>query len=387
MNPPALGPFAGGKGRLLLEGAGVRLIMAPMRPLPILLFALSAAAPAVAQDTIRFRDPGRPRMTGEITAMNFRVVEIEIDVGGLRVPQKVNSREILEIEIDPGRKSHDFYSGEEAMNRGDYAKAAERFGLARKDPREVVKQTAAMNVVRCHFLSGDLPAALNAIKAFRQEKPETYYLRETYEYEYRCYLQQGDAAGMARTVDEFEKKGRSEKLDEWTKSAEILRARLHEFQGKWAEALGIFSRHARDPEVGEEAALGELRCLTRMKNWSPLKAKAEALIVAHKGKKGSERVLMGAYNARGESLLQAGNPKEALFDFMQGVAVLSQGSETSGEHERALALAGIACAQIATHQKNPVYKERARELLADLERLYPNSPLREELDKAIREIK
>lgn len=361
--------------------------MKSMRHLLIGVLVLSAAARAAAQDTLRFRDPGRPRMTGEITAMNFRTVEIEIEVGGLRVPQKVNAREILEIEIDPGRKSHDFYAGEEAMNRGDLAKAAERFELAKRDPREVIKQTAGMNVIRCHFNNGDIPAALNAIKAFRQEKPETYYLRETYEYEYRCHLQRGDAGAMARTADDFEKKGKSEKLDEWAKSAELMRAQLREFQGKWAEALGIYSRYARDREIGDEAALGELRCLTQMQNWSPLKAKAETVISAHKGKKGSERLLMGAYNARGEALLRAGNPKEALFDFMQGVAVLSQGGETCREHERALALAGIACAQIATGQKNPVYKERARELLSDLDKIYSNSPLRAELDKAIREIR
>jgi tetratricopeptide (TPR) repeat protein len=354
------------------------------------LVLLAAAAQAAAQDTLKFHDPGRPNMQGEITSMNFRIVEIEIEVGGLRVPQKVNTREIREIDIDAARKPFDFSSGEDSMNKGDYAQAAERFERARKDGRDVIKQTAGINVVRCHFNAGDAPSALAAIKTLRQEKPETYYLRETYEIEYRCHASRGDTAAAARVAEEFEKKGRSDKLDEWAKSADVMRAQLFETQGKSQQALEIYSRYARDKDVGEEASLGELRCLRGAKNWVQLKAKAEVMITSNKGKRGGERALTGAYNARGEAALQAGNAKEALLDFMQGVAVLNKGGESTREHEASLALAAVACAHMATSEKEKakkdVYRDRARELMADLDKIYANSPWRAEVDKAIKGI-
>jgi len=365
--------------------------MKTMRNIVAAAFLAAAAAQAAAQDTLKFHDPGRPNMQGEITSMNFRIVEIEIEVGGLRVPQKVNTREIRELDIDAARKPFDFSSGEDAMNKGDFAQAAERFERAKKDGRDVVKQTAGINIVRCHYNAGDPVAALAAIKAFRQEKPETYYLRETYEIEYRCHSARGDMAAAAKVAEEFEKKGRSDKLDEWAKSADVMRAQLFEAQGKAQQALEIYSKYARDKDVGDEASLGELRCLRGAKNWAQLKAKAEIIITSNKGKRGAERMLMGAYNARGEAALQAGNAKDALLDFMQGVAVLSKGGESTREHETSLALAAIACAGVATaakeKAKKDVYKERARELMADLDKIYANSAYRGEVEKAIKEIK
>jgi len=365
--------------------------MAAMRNFLAASLIAVAAAEAAAQDTIRLVNPDAQKMQGEITSMNYRIVEIEIEVTGLRVPQKVNARDIRAIEIDPIKRPFDFSSGEDAMNKGDFAVAVERFERAKKDSRDVVKQTAGINVVRCHYGNNDFPACLAAIKAFRQEKPETYYLRETYEIEYRCHLATGNVGALAKTVEDFEKRGKADKLEEWTKSADVMRGQLLEFQGKWQEALSIHGRFTRDKDVGDEAMLGELRCLRELKNWAQLKAKAEVAIGSFKGKQGNDRVLTGAYNARGETYLQAGRFKDALLDFMQGVDILNKGGETTREHEKALALASTACARIAASEKDKAkkdtYKGRAQELLAELDKIYPNSPARAEAGKAIQEIK
>jgi len=198
-------------------------------------------------------------------------------------------------------------------------------------------------------------------------------------------------AAVAKVVQDFENKGRAEKLDEWAKSADVMRAQLFELQGKWQQALEIHSKYARDKDVGEEASLGELRCYRELKNWTQLKAKADVALTSFKGKKGLDRILTGAYNARGEASLEAGRARDALLDFMQGVAVLNKGGESTSEHERALALAAVACARIATAEKEKakkdLYKERARELLEDLKKIYAGSRLVAEADKAIKEIK
>ncbi len=357
------------------------------------LITIALASPAAAQDVIRMSDANQSRKRGEIISMNLKTVEIEIEIeaGGLRVPQKVSARDIHSIEIDRLRRPFDFSSGEDAMAKGEYAQAVERFERARKDSRDVVRQTAAINIVRCHYNNNDFQACLAAIKQLRQEKPDSFYLRETYEYEYRCYQALNDASGLARTVEEFEKRGKAEKLDDWAKSAEMMRAELLEFQGKWSEALAIHSRLARDKDVAEEAILGELRCLRELKNWVQLKSKAEVALGAYKGKKGYDRLLTGAYNARGEASLQAGNAKDALLDFMQGVDVYNKGGESSREHERALALAGLACAQIASAEKvkarKDLYKERAAEMLGELKKAYPDSRLQTEVAKAVQDIK
>ncbi len=351
----------------------------------------AAAAEAAAQDTLRFHDTGKTPMQGEITSLNYKIVEIEIELGGLRVPTKVTSKEVREIEIDPMRRSFDFSSGLDAMNQGNYAQAIERLERARKDSRDVVKQSAGINIVRCHFYGNDFKGALEAIKAFRQEKSETFYLQETYDIEFRCHMALGDANGASQAASGLEQRGRSDRLDDWVKMADVMRGQIHEAQGKWPEALAVYRRLARDRDVGEEASLGELRCLRQLKNWSELKAKADLIINSAKDKGRNDRTLTGAFNARGEAHLQGGNAKEALLDFMRGVAVLNKGGVTSREHEHAMAAAAVACARIAAAEKDKVkkdtYRGRAQELLADLDKIYPKSAFRGEAAKAIQEIK
>lgn len=358
-----------------------------------LTLSLAAAAPASTQDVIKFTDPKRPDAEGEVLSLTFKLVDFELITGGQRIPQKAQAKEIREITLDTNRKTYDFASGEDLMGKGDFAAAAERFERAKRDPRanDAVKQMSAIKLAQCHYQAGDLKSALAAIKALRQEKAESFYLRESYELEYKCHLQEANVGGLAQAVAAFEEKGRSEGMQEWAKSAEVMRGQLFEFQSKWSEALAIHRKYANDRDVGEEATLGEIRCLQQLGQWAPLKAKADVVLSSHKGKKGVDRLLTAAFNARGEIALNGGKPMDALLEFMQGVAVLNKSGDTTREHEAAIARAGVACARVAAAEKDKgkkdTYKRRAQELLGDLEKIYPGSPLRAQVQQAIQDVK
>ncbi len=360
----------------------------------VAFLAAVASEAAAQQDTIKFNTPNRQDMTGEITAMSIKTVDIDIEAGNTRVSQKVNTREIREVVIDQNRKGFDFASGEDAMNRGEFAQAAERFARVKADQRapDVVRQMAAINLVKAHYAAAEFPASLAALAALRKERPDSFFLRDTYEFEYRCHLARNDVNAMAKTVAEFDARAQAENLPEWRKSAEVMQGQLHEFQGKWDAALAIHRKYARDRDVGDEAALGEFRCLRQLAQWTTLRSRGEGIIMELRGKKGvNERLLTGAYNARGEAHLNGGQLKEALLDFLQGVLVLNKTGESNREHEMSIGRAALACARLAAAEKDAArkntYKERADELVRELDKVYANSPLRADVIKAIQAIK
>lgn len=369
-------------------------IMARVRPVTVLAILLAAAAPALAQDVIEFNDGKRPNAEGEVLAMTFKIIDFEILAGEQRIPQKAAAKEVRRITLDTINKTFDFVSGEDLFAKGEFAQAAERFERVKRDPRakDPVRQMAAIMLVKCHYTAGDLPAAIQAVKALRQDKAESFYLRDSYEFEYRCHLAMGNVAGLQQTVAAFEEKGRAEGMTEWAKSADLMRGQLLESQGKWSEALAVHKKYTTDKEVGDEATLGEMRCLTQLQQWPPLKAKADVILSSQKGKKGADdRLLTAAHNARGEVLLNGGNAKDALLEFMQGVAVLNKGGDSSREHETAIARAAVACARIAAAEKDKnkktLYKQRAQELLGDLDKHYEKSAHRGAVLQAIQEVK
>jgi len=178
-------------------------------------------------------------------------------------------------------------------------------------------------------------------------------------------------------------------MQDWAKSGELMQARLAELKKDWQTAVGIYKKYPRDQDVGEEATLGELRCLTNIPNLVVLKNRAESIISDANGKKNfPPRLLIAAYNGKGESDLAAGKAKEALLNFLQGAMVLNKG-EQSQEHEAALGRAGVACAKIAAADKTKkdIYIGRAREMQAELVQTYGKSPLAAAIDAAIKEVK
>lgn len=366
--------------------------MRPMKHALIAALLLPAlAAAAGAQDVILLKD-GR-ELQGEVVSLTYKVVEYE-PAAAAGVKQKEDSKNIQEIRPEQSRKTFDFVQGENAMGASEFDAAVERFERVRKDARasDLLRQTSAINVVKCFWMKDNIAGALGAIKSLRTERPDTFFLRESYEFEIRCHLAKGDVPSAERAVTELEGKGRSDGMPEYSKTAEVMRAGLFELQKKFREALAIHKKYAKDKDVGEEASLGELRCLKEIADWGGLNGRAESIISEQKGRKvPSYRVLTGAFNARGEFNLNGGKFKEALLDFMQGVAVLSKGGGQSREHETALGRAAFASAKFAAGQqekaKKQLYKDRAHELLIELERAYGKGPLHAEASKAIAEVK
>lgn len=363
-----------------------------MRHLTTLAILLSLAAAAAAQDVIKYKD-GSADKEGEVTSLNYKTVEYDI-IAGNRIKQQEDAKKVAEIVVDRNQTTFDYNRGASAMEGSDYDGAVEHFGRVTKDvrARDLLKQTAAINVVRSQWMKDNIPGCQQAIKELRTLKPDSFFLKESYEYEIRCSLARGDVAGATAAVAGLEEKGKSDNLPEWAKSADVMRGGLQELQNKWREALAIHRKYVSDKDVGDEAKLGEIRCLTQLKDWPGLTARCEAILSELKGKKNpNERLYTAAFNGRGEVQLNGGKLKEALLDFMQGVAVLNKSGGSSQENETALARAAYTCTRIALKEsdksKKDTYKNRARELEGDLKRHYGSSKYAAELAKAIAEIK
>jgi hypothetical protein len=357
---------------------------------------LLAAGAAAAQDTLRIRDKeGKiTEKQGEVVVLNHKTVEYEIDVGGTRAKQPEDARLVVEIVPDQNGRTFDYIQAEQAFNNGEWAEAIERFERVRRDQRarELLKQVAAISVVRAHWSAGNIPGTLAAAKALRQEKPDSFYIRESFEIEIRAHLSKNDIAGANGVITAFEEKGKTDGMAEWAKSGEVMRARLLELQNKHREALAIHRKYVRDRDAGEDATLGELRCLKEIGDWAGLNGRAEVLIGEAKGKRdASPRLLTGAYNARGEAALNAGRLKDALLDFLQGAMVLNKSGDTSLEHEAALGRGAVACARVAAAEKDKpkkdTYKHRAMELLDELKKYYPGSKFAKGAEAEIQAVK
>lgn len=366
-----------------------------MKKLLAITFALAATATQLsAQDTIRFKDPKTPDMEGDIATMTYKMVEIEINVGGTLAKQPADAKQIAEIIPSNTKKSFDFAQGEAALANNDFASAIQRFERVSADTRasEVMRQMSLISIVRAHYYNGNPQGVIQAAQALRAKKADSFYVRESFELEVKAHLAMRNQAGAAGAIQAFANLGNQNGMQEWAKSAELMSAGLSELKNDFRAALQIHKKYQRDADVGEEATLGVMRCLTAISDWTSLNSAADQIIKDSHGKKNfNSRLLIAAYNGKGDADLNAGKAKEALLDFLQGAMVLGKG-ETSPEHEAALARSAIACAKVATAEKDnakkQTYKGRAMEMFGELTRTYGNNTrYKAEVDKAIKEVK
>lgn len=358
---------------------------------------LLTASAAAAQDTLRVREKdGRiGEKSGEVLTLTYKVVQYEQNLGDSKAKLQEDAPNIVEIVADQNGRTFEYNQGEQAFNNGQWDQAIERFEKVRRDPRarELLKQLAAISVVRAQWNKDNAQGTIAAAKQLRTEKPEGFFVRESFELEIQANLAAGNVNGANAAITAFEEKGKSDNMSEWVKAADVKRARVLELGGKHREALAIYRKYARDREAGEDATLGELRCLSAIPDLNTLGTRSEALINEAKGKKEgfSTRVLMGAYNGRGEAALNAGKVKEALLDFLQGALVLNKGGEPNLEHEASLGGGAIAAAKMAAAQKDKgpkdIYRQRAMELLGELEQVYPRSRFKAKAQEALQAAK
>lgn len=369
--------------------------MSLMRKMTAFLVALAAtAAPLWAQDVIKFRDPSKsPDMEGDIATLTYKLIEVEINVGGTLAKQPADARQVVDIIPSNGKKTFDFAQGEAAMANNDFASAIQRFERVAADTRstELMKQLSAINIVRCQFYAGQPQGVIQAAQALRAKKPESFYVRESFELEVEAHIAKRDQNGARGAIAAFAAMGNANGMQEWAKSAELMQAQLSELQNDPRTALGIYKKYSRDNDVGERATLGEMRCLTLIKDWPGLNSRADSIIKDAATKKNlSGRVLIAAYNGKGDFEDNAGKVKESLLNYLQGAMVLSKG-ETSPEHEASLAHSSIACSKLAAAEKDAnkksTYRGRAVEMLDELKRTYPGSKLKADAEKAVKDVR
>ncbi|HLY09518.1 MAG TPA: hypothetical protein VKW04_09470 [Planctomycetota bacterium] len=356
----------------------------------------AAAAPLAAQDIIKFKDPSKnPDMEGEIATMSYKLVEIDINVGGSLARQPADARLVADLIPSNSKKSFDFAKGEESMANNDFDSAIERFERTKKDARasELQKQLSAINVVRCQYYKGNNPnGVIQAAQALRSQKPDSFYIRESFELEFKAQVFIRNATGAGAVANAFAAMGNANGMQEWAKSGELMQASLAELKQDWRTALGIHKKYVRDHDVGEEATLGELRCLTGIPDWTALASRADSIVKDAQDKKNfSTRLLIAAHNGKGDALLNGGKPKDALLEFLQGAMVLSKG-ETGPEHEASLGHSSVACSKIAAAEKDKakkdIYRGRAQEMLGELVQTYgKGSRFATEAQKAMADIK
>src|SRR5262245_9834896 len=133
-----------------------------MRTLLIAAVLLSSAAVAAAQDVIRHKD-GSADVECEITKPSYKKVDYDIVVG-TRQQQSVEAKRVAELSVDRNLapSSFDYNQGVVSMESNNLNDAIDRFERAKKDARtrEIVRQTAAINQVRCHFWNDNIAGCL-----------------------------------------------------------------------------------------------------------------------------------------------------------------------------------------------------------------------------------
>lgn len=361
-----------------------------MRNFPALLLALSTASALQAQETLKFREPARnPDVEGEIVSLSYRTIEIV--TGGVKQP--IDARRVADIVIAASRKSPDFSKGEEAMANGNFAAAIERFDRVATDARapESLKQTASIQALRCAAANGDDAGTVQAAQVLRARKPDNFFLRESYEREVHAHLALGNGAGAAAALQAFGALATANGFAEWAKAVDLLQAAVAEAQNNWRGALVIFRKYLKDSEIGEIAALGEMRALTAIADWPALGAVADAHLKESMGKRDfSARILIASSTAKGDVDAGGGKLKEALLNYLQGAMVLNKGAQ-SPEHEAAVARSGLTCAKLCAAERDAPRRGRflsqATEMQAELAKSYPRSRYRTELEKAIRDLR
>jgi tetratricopeptide (TPR) repeat protein len=355
-----------------------------------ILPAFAAAAFPQEKDTIRVRNDNkvseRECIITDLTCekVDFKI-EVETEEG--KPPKFMRQSEpadnVEEFSLAKGRKPVEFLQAEDEMDGGNYGAAVKSWAKAiadddvKGDP--VYKQVAMYKRALCFYYMNQFDQAIEAYRSLKSALPETYFLRKVYSDLYDCHRLKGDSAGANKAIGEFEAEGGKRGKTAWGKLAKLLRADLHEHDRNYAEAQKIYMMYTGEKgEVGEEAQIGELRCLSALKNHDQLKAKSESII--RDGRRRSFRALCAAYNGLGEVLRsKEKKPKEALLAYLRGICEFQKYIFGTREHENSLAMSAVTMAEygrtLPEEDKKDLYQARAVGLFRELMSRYPNSPL------------
>lgn len=357
-----------------------------------LSLVLLTSGAAAAQDRIFLKGSDQP-LEGTVTSMSYKEVKYEDTSTGIEQPLDASTVQKIEFGRDP--RNYDFVTAEDAFRRGDFQEARDKFERVRRDNRmsQALRQFARFYIVRCSLELGEPQPAIDAAKALRQEFPDSYFLRDSFQLQYDAARMIGGqgTAPLQQVVDEFKEFVSKKGVREWEKSVDLLEADVSEVKGDFKTARQKHEKYMndKDGDVALAAKMGQLRAMAGMQDWSGLRSRADALIADSKTKPAPPALLFAAYLAKGKALLFGEKKnRDALLELMRCVDLLSpRFAEPIREREEAIAYAAIATARFGAEQPSPekkqVYRGRAEALRGDLLRQYPNSWYKAMVDKEI----
>jgi tetratricopeptide (TPR) repeat protein len=372
----------------------------PMKnPLALaVLLAPALAVPAAAQDTIIKKDGSK--MYALITSINYKEVTYE-DPQAPGIAQQMDASAVKDFQFDPSNKQGDYPSAENAMNRGDFAEAIEKFNRAKDDTRlnQPLREIARYNVILCCLELNKLPQAIEAARALRSESKDSFYIEPSFRRQYEAARALRDGRAIEQAISEFKAAAAEKNVTTWASAAEMMGADLSESKGTpegFREGMGVFKKYSNERgEIGVTAKLGLLRCTAGAKDWGSLKSQAERILSSVKTEDGVDgiRLLMGAHAAKGQALLYG--DKNAYEGFLElarvDVQLAGKAPDQTREIELAMGHMAIAAAAVANDRKDKDEKEtwrsRAMEIAADLKARFGDSPLWRAADAAAKGVK
>jgi tetratricopeptide (TPR) repeat protein len=363
-----------------VTNAALRRSFALLAPLAVASF-LAQSASAQEKDSIQFKD-GKTE-PGLIKSEEY---------GGITFnPAKGAARTIEWKDVAPNgityAGSAEFQSGKDAYDGGKFADALEKFQQVLGDAklRAVLKQNAEYFVATIHQRGGEFDPAIESYKKLVADFPKSRWLMEVGEGLVACYMAKKDAAGAAKALEELSTAATTAGVEASFNSAvNVLKGRLNEEQGKFAEAqaaYGVVSKANGVPAtIGQKARLGEARCMVALNKKSDAKTAFQALVKED----APNGVLAGAWNGIADLMVEEARANQndadklldALVCYMRGVVQYSPlPGESYTEYKRALKGSAEVCKFIGQVEKNAdrkkLYQQRAAEREEQFKKEFP----------------
>jgi tetratricopeptide (TPR) repeat protein len=358
--------------------------MSAIRTLIALASLAAAALPAAAQDKIIWKGERAPT-EGTVISINYREIKYRLSTAGGE--QEDFSKDVKDIEFDSDNTfSYEYTQGRNALHKGAYKEAVEQFERAitrikqSNTPNHPMRDFCRKYILEAHLAAGNLADVVAAARELRKEKPDTFFLRDSFLMQYEAAKRKPDSAlqdDTIKAIDEVIKADR--RYADLQRDADLLRADMMESGKEHLKALGVYTKLAEHKDLWEEVSLGILRCQSALGKTADLKAKVESLLSDMKDRRDTNpRVYLGAIIGRGDVYLAEGKIKEALLDYMKGALDPGSAGRTY-EHETAIAKAAMAAARYGKQfgekdktNKN-LYIDRAKELREELKRTFPQT--------------
>jgi hypothetical protein len=340
------------------------------------------AAAQQANDEVLLKDG--TTQSGKVLAENYAGLELQ---GKNRSQQTYEWSKVASVKY--GSPPAVYVEAEQALS-GDPAAALAKFQplAANEKLRDVLRQNSMYQVALLTQQTAGAPAAIPAWQELAKTFPSGRYLGAAAQGVVDGYLADGKAAEGGSALDALAREAQAAKApDAFQAEVGVLRGRLLEAQGKFAEARAAYEAVGQQagatPGVVAASQLGVGESLKREGKASEAEALFRQIVAAD----GSPRLLAGAWNGLADILKDQGVKKrdpdvllEALFAYLRGVVQYAPlAGEPTEEHERALKGASECFNYIAQLEKDKdkdrqaVYEQRAKDELATLTKLYPNS--------------